>query len=149
MAMQKRIKVQSSEAFAFGLGIRPTAEGESPVQPVTDFNAPARGDGSRPQQVDKDTGLPLWQVTVLDFDPAAGKREMVVTVKIAAKVQPVPPENKGGLPFTPVEFVGLSALPYVDDSGTGRPRIAWSFRAEAMVEPGAAAKSGSGPKAVA
>lgn len=135
MALAKRINIDSTKAFPFGLGIRPTAEGESAVQPVSDFNAPARPDGSRPQQLDKDTGLPLWQVTVLDFDPAAGKKEMVVTVKIPAKVQPVPPANKSVLPFTPVEFIGLSALPYVDDSGP-RPRIAWSFRAEGMREPG-------------
>ena len=59
-----------------------------------------------------------------------------MSVKIPAKVAPVPPENKSGMPWTPVEFVGLSALPYVEESATGRGRIAWSFRAEGMVAPG-------------
>ncbi|HET7415182.1 MAG TPA: hypothetical protein VFI97_05745 [Arthrobacter sp.] len=35
---------------------------------------------------------------------------------------------------TPVEFKGLTALPYVDDNGM-RPRIAWSYRADNMVAP--------------
>lgn len=34
-----------------------------------------------------------------------------------------------------MEFVGLTALPWIDDSGM-RPRIAWSLRAEGMVKPG-------------
>ena len=42
------------------------------------------------QARDKDTGLPVWQVEVLDFDPQA--REKTFKVKIAAAVQPVPPE---------------------------------------------------------
>jgi hypothetical protein len=144
MALAKRISIDSTKAFPYGLGIRPTEEGLSAVTPVADFDAPANADGTRPQQLDKETGLPLWQVTALDFDPAASKKDLVVTVKIAAKVQPVPPANTSVLPFTPVEFVGLTALPYVDDSGP-RPRIAWSFRAEGMREPG----TKTSPKAAA
>ena len=138
MAMQKRFKVETTAAFGCGLGIKPTAEGENAVTPVIDFDKSTRE--NRVQALDKDSGLPLWQVTVLDFDPEAGKKDMVVTVKFAAKVQPVPPANNSGMPFTPVAFVGLTALPYVDDSGN-RPRIAWSFRAEGMVEPGQAKKA--------
>ncbi|HYN30669.1 MAG TPA: hypothetical protein VES95_12510 [Dermatophilaceae bacterium] len=47
----------------------------------------------------------------------------------------MPPENKSGFPWTPVEFVGLTALAWIDDNGN-RPRLAWSFRAEGMVAPG-------------
>ena len=51
----------------------------------------------------------------------------------------MPPENKTSFPWTPVEFVGLTALAWIDDNGP-RPRIAWSFRAEEMVEPGTRAR---------
>lgn len=152
MAIQRHIKIDTSEHFPHGLMIGPSGD-TGPVTPVLDFNAPPLAGGAKPQQVDKETGLPLWQVTVLDLDPEAGKRGMVFTVKIAAKHQPVPPENKSGTPFTPVEFVGLTAMPWVDSSGMGNGRIAWSFRAEGMTEPGTSRSSsngqGTGPKAVA
>jgi len=90
------------------------------VEPVADFNALKREDGSRPQQVDRDTGLLLWQAVVLDADEEAGKKDTALTVKFAAKVQPVPPHNATSFPWTPVEFTGLTALAYVDDSGNRR-----------------------------
>ncbi|CAM3575761.1 plasmid replication, integration and excision activator [Isoptericola cucumis] len=129
MAMQKRFPVEHSTVFPNGAFLH----GE--VTPVADFNAPAGPEGQRPQQRDKDTDLPLWQCVVIDGDEEAGRRDIGVTVKIAAKYQPVPPENKSPIPWTPVEFVGLTALPYVDDNGN-RPRIAWSFRASDLVAPG-------------
>lgn len=145
MAMQKRFKVDNGDVFPKGAFLKSGAEG--PVQPVLDFNAPKRDDGSRPQATDKDTGLLMWQAIVLDADEEAGKKDTALTVKFAAKHQPVPPENKTPFPWTPVEFVGLTALAYVDDSAP-RPRIAWSFRAEGMVAPGEAGKTTSA-KAVA
>jgi hypothetical protein len=42
--------------------------------------------------------------------------------------------SSNGLPFTPVEFDGMTATPYVSDSN-GRPRLAWSFRAMAVRAP--------------
>jgi len=143
MAMQRRFKVQHADVFPMGAFLKGS------VEPVVDFKAEKGSDGSRPQQVDKETGLLVWQVMVLDADEEAGKRETAIMVKFVAKVQPVPPENKTPFPWTPVEFTGLEALPYVDDSGNGRPRIAWSFRAAGMVEPGTVAKPGAGPKAAA
>jgi hypothetical protein len=131
MAMQRRFAVNHEDVFPAG------AEMKGEVQPVADFNAPKREDGSRPQQLDKDTGLPLWQVVVLDADEEAGKKDTAVTVKIAAKFQPVPPANNTPFPWTPVEFVGLTALPYVDDNGN-RPRLAWSYKAEDICAPGMA-----------
>lgn len=152
MAMQKRFKVDYHAAFPAGLFLKPSETG---LEPVQDFNAPKREDGSRPQQRDKDTGMPLWQGVFLDADDQAGKRDTAISIKFAAEVRPVPPENTSGLPWIPVELVGLTALPYIDESG-GRPRIAWSFRAEGMVAPGQArhqsgeaGKAGSGPKAAA
>jgi len=79
-------------------------------------------------------------VSVLDADPEASKKQKTASVKIAASLVPVVPENKTPFPFTPVEFVGLTALPYVDE-GSGRPQVAWSFRAEGMTAPGAAPAS--------
>lgn len=114
------------------------------VEPVIDFTADKRPDGSRPQQVDQETGLLVWQVIVLDADEAAGKRDTAVTVKFLARVQPVPPENKTPFPWTPVDFVGLTALPWVEETLMGRGRIAWSYRAESIVSPGAATSAGSG-----
>jgi hypothetical protein len=139
--MQKRFKVEHAEVFPAGAFLK----GE--VEPMLDFDSPKREDGSRPQATDRETGLLLWQATVLDADEDAGKRETALSVKFVAKVQPVPPENKTPFPWTPVEFVGLTALAYAEYTGTkdrdgkDRVRIAWSFRAEGMVEPRAAGKA--------
>ena len=102
----------------------------SPVTPVSDFERSTRD--NKVQQVDVDTGLPIWQVDVLDMDPNATKNARTVTVKFLAKVQPVPPANESGGPITPVLFHGLSALPYVEKVNEDFSRIAWSYRADAM-----------------
>jgi hypothetical protein len=128
MAMQKRIRLAHRDVFPMGAFLK------GAVEAVSDFNAEPRSDGSRPQQLDKETGLPVWQATVLDADEEAGKRDTAVSVKFLAKHQPVPPENKTQMPWTPVEFTGLTALAWIDDSGP-RPRIAWSYRAEGREEP--------------
>lgn len=130
MAMQKRFPVQHDAVFPNGCYL------VDEVTPVLDFQAPARPDGSKPQQLDKDTNLPLWQVQVLDADPEATKRDKTVSVKIAAAHQPVPPTNDTPFPFTLVQFTDLTALPWIDDSGN-RPRIAWSFKATGLTAPGA------------
>ena len=90
MAMQRRLRVAHGDVFPAGAFLKGQAE------PVVDFNAPKRDDGSRPQVKDQDTGLLLWQVVVLDADEVASKRETALSVKIPAKVAPVPPENKTG-----------------------------------------------------
>lgn len=137
MAMQKRFRVGFGDVFPKGAFLKAGPNG--PVEPVLDFNADKRPDGSRPQQVDQETGLLVWQVVVLDADELAGKKDTAVSVKLLAKQQPVPPENKTPFPWTPVEFVGLTALAYVEETSTGRSRVAWSFRAESMVAPGQSA----------
>lgn len=143
MAIQGRLRIDHGVMFPRGSYLKT-------VEPVIDFNGPKRPDGSRPQQTDKETGRLMWQAVVLDADDQAGRRETALLVKFAADVQPVPPHNDTPFPWTPVEFVGLSVLPYVDDSGS-RPRIAWSLRAEGMIAPGEARKTTTpvGPKAVA
>ena len=92
------------------------------------------------QQVDKHSGLPLWVVEVIDADPDA--RQRTVKVKIAAPVQPVLPSPAPGSPFTPVEFDGMTATPYVDTSrcqakDTGRcgARVAYSLKAAGVRAP--------------
>lgn len=114
---------------AFPLGAYVISE----VDRVLDFERSTKE--SKVQQVDPDTGLLLWQVTVLDADPEAKKSAKTVTVKIPAKVQPVPPEGKDGSPFIPVEFDGLTALPWIEESGSFS-KISWSFRADSMRAPG-------------
>ncbi|MGB3685335.1 MAG: plasmid replication, integration and excision activator [Ornithinimicrobium sp.] len=138
MAIAKRLQVRHEDVFAHGAFV------VSDVSQVLDFDASTRE--NKVQARDKDNGLPLWQVEVLDVDPEANKKGRTVTVKFAAKVQPVPPEAHADLPLRPVEFDGLSALPYVDTNGNFS-RIAWSFRAEGMRSPAGAGPAGvkSGP----
>lgn len=143
MAVQRRINVRHGDVFPHGAYILDAFE------PVADFNAPARPDGSRPQSVDKENGLPVWQINVIDADPDAGKKDKTVSVKVASKVQPVPPENKSGTPFTLVEFSGMTVTAWIDDSNKERPRIAWSIRANGVHAPGQARSANSDAKAVA
>ena len=77
------------------------------VEKVRDFD---RSSGDRViQQIDKDTGLPLWVVEVIDAQEDA--RQRTVKVKIAAEYQPVLPAPAPGSPFTPVEFDGHDGHP--------------------------------------
>jgi hypothetical protein len=92
------------------------------------------------QQADKATGLPLWVIEVIDADPEA--RQRTVKVKVAATYQPVLPDAPPGSPFTPVEFEGLQATPWVDASRckakeTGRcgARMAYSLKATGVRAP--------------
>lgn len=127
MALSKRLKVTHDEVFPFGaflVGL---------VTPVVDFDRSTRE--TKYQQIDKDSGLPLWQIDVLDADPEAKRSAKTVSVKMAVKVQPVPPANESESPFTPVVFEGMTALPYVEKVGEDFSRIAWSFRAEGMRSP--------------
>ena len=129
MAIARRFKISHHEVFPHGAFI------VSPVTAVLDFDQSTRD--AKVQQVDKDTGELIWSIDVLDADPEAPRKSKTVSIKILGKVQPVPPSNESNSPFTPVEFDGLTALAYIDDNGN-RPRIAWSFRADAMHAPGKA-----------
>ena len=124
MAIAKRFKISHDEVFAFGAYL----VGE--VGPVFDFDRSTKD--LKVQQVDKDNGLLLWSVEVLD----------------AARVQPVPPDALPGLPFRPVVFQGLSALPYIDDAGKFS-RIVWSFKADAMTAPAKTSTTAAAGKAAA
>jgi hypothetical protein len=90
-------------------------------EPMRDFDASS---GDRfVQAKDKQSGLPVWVIDVIDADPAA--RDKTVRVKVAAAEQPVLPAAPAGLPFVPVEFTGLTVTPYVSQAG----RLAYSLRA--------------------
>jgi hypothetical protein len=125
MAIQGAIPIGHDGVFPYGCYV----VGE--VEPVRDFD---RSTKETPvQAVDKDTGMPVWQVDVIDADPTA--REKTMRVKILAPVQPVPPASAPGVPFRPVAFDDLTATPYVSTTSTGRSRLAWSLKATAMHAP--------------
>ena len=124
MAISGGIKADCGDVFPHGLGVI------TEVAPLADFNASTKD--NRVQARDKDTGLPMWQVEVLDFDEHA--REKTYRVKIAAAVQPVPPDAVAGLPIRPVVLEGLTITPYIADGP--RPKIAYSLRCTGLAAPG-------------
>lgn len=118
MALQTAIPV-SFEAY-FPRGAFMVGE----VEPVMKWSDDHEIQG---QDLDKNTGHPLWQIRVIDADPAARKGQNEVTVKIASIAEPSAPPEAQGLPFRPIMFEGLSVTPYVKDGP--RPRVAFSLRA--------------------
>jgi hypothetical protein len=139
MALPRKIKVEFNEWFPFGLFV------VSVVGALRNFE---RSTADNPvQAVDEESGERVWTVEAMDGDPDSRKADRHFTVKLIAPVQPVPPARPAGfppgVPFVPVEFTGMTATPWVDDSGP-RPRLAWSFRATGMVAP----KFGTKPAAV-
>lgn len=119
------------------------------VEPMLKFQSAddkARGVPAQPE-TDKVSGLPMFAVTVID-QAAERKADAVVTVKIAATHQPVPPEAIPGTNLRPVIFEGLTLTPWIDDkacrSNPGerhkcRARLAYSLRATGMKPVGASA----------
>ena len=90
MAIKGPISVEFGMVFPDG------AYAAGPVEKVRDFERSTRG--RVVQQLDKDSGLPLWVVEVIDAQEDA--RQRTVKVKIAAQVQPVLPPPVPGSPFT-------------------------------------------------
>jgi hypothetical protein len=128
MAIKGGIRMNHGDVFPHGCFV----VGE--VQPMRDFDRSTKDQAV--QAVDRDTGVLVWTVDVVDADPEA--RERTVRVKLTAPVQPVPPAEAEGVPFRPVEFDGLTASPYVASTASGRGRLAWSLRATGMRAPGRA-----------
>src|SRR5215210_6777802 len=129
MAIEGALKVDCGDAFPHGLGVI------SEVDSLDDFDKSSRE--NRVQARDKESGLPLWQVEVLDFDPQA--RDKTFRVKVAAAVQPVPPDAVAGAPVRPAILEGLSVTPYIKEGP--RPRIAYSLRCTGLVAPGRRAET--------
>lgn len=125
MGVQGPFQVEFNQVFPHGAGV----VGEVSKQRDFDRSSKER----EVQQVDERTGLPVWVVDVMDFDPEA--RERTHRVKILAEVQPVPPESIAGIPVRPVVLEQLSVTPYLKEVGNGRQRIAYSLRATSMQAP--------------
>ncbi|GAA4599111.1 hypothetical protein GCM10023194_78290 [Planotetraspora phitsanulokensis] len=123
MALQGPIPVTFDMVFPHGCYV----VGE--VEQVKDFDASTNG--RFVQARDKQTRELVWQVAVMDADPTLKPAQKTVAVKILAPVQPAPPAPMAGLPFTPVEFDGVSVTPYVNQSG----RLAYSIRVREMRAP--------------
>jgi hypothetical protein len=140
MALPRKIPVEFTTVFPYGAYM----VGE--ISPVRDY------DRSTKEQVvqatDPDTGVLLWGVDVVDADPEATKSNRTMTVKVAARVQPVLERPKDGSPFCPVEFSRMTATAYVEDNGNFS-RIAWSLRATEVREAGKIAPQPASDKAVA
>ena len=132
MAIQGPFKVDCGEQFPHGLGAI------GPVSALADFEASTKE--NRVQARDKDSGLPLWTVEVMDFDPEA--RDRTFKVKIASAVQPVPPEAVAGAPVRPVVLENLTVTPWIKEDGP-KPKLAYSLRATGLAAPGRAARTSS------
>jgi hypothetical protein len=122
VALQGPIPIEFGQVFPDGV----YAAGG--FEAVRDFDASSSG--RFVQSKDKTSGLPLWQVEVIDADKEA--RTRTVKVKVAAQVQPVLPTGPAGVPFVPVEFTGLTVTPYVNQAG----RLAYSLKALGVRSPG-------------
>lgn len=133
MSIQAPFRVECDEQFPHGLFA-------VSVDALQDFEK-ARAGVEDPQVRDKESGERVWVVRVLDNDPDARSNEF--KVKIAAPVCPTLPEKVEGTNFRPVSFKGLQVIPYVEETRTGRSRVAYSLRATDVV-PVKTNSSGSG-----
>jgi hypothetical protein len=133
MAIQGPFKVDCGQQFPHGLGVI------GAVSALADFAASTKE--NRVQARDKEFGLPLWTVEVMDFDPDA--RDRTFKVKIASAVQPVPPEAVAGAPVRPVVLENLTVTPGIKGEDGPRPKIAYSLRCTGLAAPGRATRSSS------
>jgi hypothetical protein len=133
MAVSGPFKVDCREQFPQGLAV------VSEVSALDDFDKSSKD--HRVQARDKDTGLPIWVVEVLDFDPQT--REKTFKVKIVAAVQPVPPAAVEGAPVRPVILENLTVTPWLKGEDGPRPKIAYSLRCTGLAAPGRAARPSS------
>jgi hypothetical protein len=121
VAIPRRIPIAFADAFpngAYVLG----------VEPSNDFEKSRPG--SPPvQERDRDSGLPVWAVRIMDADPTARTAEL--KVKIASEVAPVMPDPIPGTPFRPVELVDVLIIPWVDSNGA-RPKQMFALRASSL-----------------
>jgi hypothetical protein len=131
MAMPRKVPVSFDTVFPHGAYL----VGE--ISPVRDYDRSTKD--NLVQATDPDTGLPVWAVDVVDADPEATKSTRTMTVKVAAKVQPVLPASDNGLPFRPVEFDKMTATAYIEENGNFS-RIAWSLRASDVRTPAKGSK---------
>ena len=136
MAVDGRINVRHEDVFpvpVLVLGVEP-AEDFDKIKAAREAGQFDKATGRPTVDVqirDRETGMRVWVVSVLDPSAKQGQRE--IKVKVAADVQPVPP---GGL-MAPCEFEGLQVIPYLDTNRT-KPRVAIAYRAAGFKEHGKA-----------
>ena len=131
-----RLPVSHDEVFPSGALVM----GVEPMLKFQSGDDKARGVPAQPE-TDKISGLPMFAVTVID-QAAERKADAVVTVKIAAQHQPVPPEAiPRHEPAPGRSSRALTLTPWIDDkacrSNPGerhkcRARLAYSLRASGM-----------------
>lgn len=129
MALQGGYRFAVSMADVFPHGVYAMG-----VEQAEDFDEKTR---RRTPAKDKQNGDQfVWTVTCIDRDPEARKKE--VKVKVTAPYMPVlPDEVLPGSGLRSVEFSGLTATPYVEEGkGSGRARLALSFRASGVHQQG-------------
>ena len=106
------------------------------VEKVRDFD---KSNGDRVvQQADKGTGLPLWVIEVID--PAGGHAAADGQGQGGRGVPAGAADPRPGSPFIAIEFEGLMATPWVDESrcqGKGKctARMAYSLKATGVRAP--------------
>ena len=98
MAISGPYAVDCGTLFPYGLAL------------VGEITKALEYDADRPREEwrhdrDRDTGLPLWDCTLLDLDPES--YEKTFSVRIAADVQPVAPAVAPGSPLQMVQLEGL------------------------------------------
>ena len=124
MSVQGPFSVDCKTLFPQGCGV------VSAVTPLNDYDRSTQE--NQVQAHDKESGVLMWSVDVIDFDPDA--RERTFKVKIASEVQPVPPELVAGTPVRPVYLEGLQMTPYIKEGGF-RPKIAYSLKCTGLSAP--------------
>jgi hypothetical protein len=134
MAVKGRFNVSHGDVFERGaLGVK--------IEALNDYEKVKAG-VQDPQQRDKETGERIWLFRGIDNDPDARSSE--VKVKIVAPVMPpMPGEPIPGTNLYPVEFEGLTVIPYVEETKSGFTRVAYSLKATGVREPRSQAPKGS------
>ena len=105
MAASDEFAVEMAQMFtggvAYAMGV-PEAEKDWDRSSPTNFV----------QKIDQGTGLKVWTQVVADPGAAVQRR-----IKILCDDEPVLPEPTAGMPFVAVEFVGMTARPWMNDRG--------------------------------
>lgn len=132
MGVPQKFSVSHVELFPKGAWIKsadactPKVDGNGPKD--SDGNLKRDANGFLPQALCPETGLPLWEVRIIDGDADVRKSQDAVVVKVASAEVPVLTDPPPGLPFGLVEFDGLEVKPWVQTQGKFSS-IQWSISA--------------------
>ena len=100
MAVSGPFVVDVAQQFPFGLAL------VSEITKSLEYDPGVKREERR-QDRDKDTGLPLWECSVLDLDPSVSYEGKTFVVRIASDVQPVAPAAVPGAPLRTVQVDGM------------------------------------------